>query len=100
MKTKVLISCAVTAQLLCTFVFQYEKSRISHEAAHLSICHTVAHAIKSFIRNEIRLSVLLCCCFKFDLQAILDKLFLRIILYGVFEVLWQLLNKCVIIWLN
>ena len=26
-KTKVLISCAVTAQLICTFVFTGEKSR-------------------------------------------------------------------------
>ena len=31
-KTKALISCAVTAQLICTFVFT--KSKFSHEVAH------------------------------------------------------------------
>ena len=34
-KTKALISCAVTAQLICAFVFAYAKSRISHEAAYM-----------------------------------------------------------------
>ena len=29
-KTKALISCAVTAQLICVFVFAYAKSRFSH----------------------------------------------------------------------
>ena len=29
-KTKALISCAVTAQLICTLVFVYAKSRFSH----------------------------------------------------------------------
>ena len=33
-KTKVLISCAVTAQLICTFVFVYAKTRFKHETAH------------------------------------------------------------------
>ena len=32
-KTKVLISCAVTAQLICIFVFAYAKIRFSHDAA-------------------------------------------------------------------
>ena len=32
-KTKMLISCAVTAQLICAFVFTYAKGRFSHEAA-------------------------------------------------------------------
>ena len=35
-KTKVLISCAVTAQLICGFVFAYAKSRFSHDGAHIS----------------------------------------------------------------
>ena len=35
MKTKVLISWAVTAQLICVFVFAYAKIRFSHDAAHL-----------------------------------------------------------------
>ena len=33
-KNKVLISCAVTAQLICAFVFTYAKFRFSHDAAH------------------------------------------------------------------
>ena len=36
-KTKALISCAVTAQLICAFVFAYTKSRFSHDAAHLKV---------------------------------------------------------------
>ena len=32
-KTKVMISCKVTAQLICTF-FSYTKSMFSHDAAH------------------------------------------------------------------
>ena len=34
-KTKALISCAVTAQLICVFVFAYAKSWFSHNEAHL-----------------------------------------------------------------
>ena len=33
--TKVLISFAVTAKLICDFVFAYAKGRISHDAAHM-----------------------------------------------------------------
>ena len=33
-KTKALISFAVTAKLICVFVFVYAKSRFSHDAAH------------------------------------------------------------------
>ena len=33
-KTKALISCAVTAQLICVFVFANAKSRFSHGVAH------------------------------------------------------------------
>ena len=36
-KTKALISFAVTAKLICVFVFAYAKSRISHDAAHIAI---------------------------------------------------------------
>ena len=35
-KTKVLISCVVTAQLICIFVFAYAKSCFSDDAAQLS----------------------------------------------------------------
>ena len=36
-KTKALISCAVTAQLICVFVFAFAKSRFSHNEAHIII---------------------------------------------------------------
>ena len=35
MKTKALISFAVTAKLICVFVFAYAKSRFSHSEAHI-----------------------------------------------------------------
>ena len=35
-KTKVLISFAVTATLICAFVFAYAKKRFSHDAAQIS----------------------------------------------------------------
>ena len=35
-KTKRLISYEVTAQLICTFVLAYAKSRFSHDVAHLN----------------------------------------------------------------
>ena len=34
-KTKALTSCAVTAKLICVFVFAYAKSRFSHDEAHI-----------------------------------------------------------------
>ena len=34
-KTKALISFAITAKLICVFVFAYAKSRFSHDAAHI-----------------------------------------------------------------
>ena len=36
-KIKALISFAVTAELICVFVFAYAKSRFSHDAAHFSM---------------------------------------------------------------
>ena len=36
-KTKVLISFAVTAKVICVFVFAYAKIRFSHDAAHMYI---------------------------------------------------------------
>ena len=40
-KTKALISCAVTVQLICVFVFAYAKCRFSPNEAHF-ITHDVA----------------------------------------------------------
>ena len=34
-KTKALISWAVTAQLICVFIFAYAKIRFSHDEAHI-----------------------------------------------------------------
>ena len=33
-KMKALVNCAVTAQLICGFVFAYAKSRFSYDEAH------------------------------------------------------------------
>ena len=37
-KTKALINFAVTANLICDFVFAYAKLWFSHDAAHLYVC--------------------------------------------------------------
>ena len=34
-KTKAQISCAITAQLICVFVFAYAKHWFSHDVAHI-----------------------------------------------------------------
>ena len=36
-KGKVLISCAVTAQLICNFVFAYRKIWFSHDSAQVHV---------------------------------------------------------------
>ena len=41
-KTKALISYAVTAKLICVFVFAYAKIRFSHDEVHLFFCHCVS----------------------------------------------------------
>ena len=38
-KTKALISFAVTAKLICVFVFAYAKCWFSHDAAHMFYHH-------------------------------------------------------------
>ena len=40
-KTKALISCKVTGQLICAFVFSFAKSRISHDRAQITYCLTI-----------------------------------------------------------
>ena len=40
MKTKALISFAVTVQLICAFVYAYAKSRFSHVKAHMVLVLT------------------------------------------------------------
>ena len=36
-KNKALISCTVTSQLICVFVFAYAKIRFSHDAAQIEL---------------------------------------------------------------
>ena len=38
-KTKTLISCAVTAKLICVFVFAYANCWFSHDAAQMKKTH-------------------------------------------------------------
>ena len=35
---KALISCTLSTQLICTFVFEFAKSRFSHDWAHMIVC--------------------------------------------------------------
>ena len=48
-KTKALISCAVTAQLICVFVFAYAKSQFSHNEAHFLPHLALAPGMFAFI---------------------------------------------------
>ena len=48
-KTKALISFAVTAKLICVFVFPYAKSRFSHGEAHIKMINN-NREILTFIR--------------------------------------------------
>ena len=47
-KTKVLISFAVTAKLICVFVFAYAKHLFSHDAAHLFLIYQ-GHMFKKIV---------------------------------------------------
>ena len=49
-KTKALISFAVTAKLICGFVFAYAKSRFSHNEAHFKLISTHQRVSKSIIK--------------------------------------------------
>ena len=49
-KTKAPISFAVTAKLICVFVFAYAKSRLSHDAAHML---SDVLSLISFIRDHV-----------------------------------------------
>ena len=42
-KTKALISCAVTVQLICTFVFAYANSRFPHARGRPDIVHFISN---------------------------------------------------------
>ena len=43
-KTKALISFAVTAKLICVFVFAHARNRFSHNEAHIVLAYNVVNA--------------------------------------------------------
>ena len=57
-KTKALISCAVTAQLICVFVFAYAKSRFSHDEAHIRMVPVAALFVAQHFKANVDLSSL------------------------------------------
>ena len=59
-KTKALISCAFTVQLICVFVFAYAKSRFSHNEAPISDTSTYSVYAIQFICDVTQLFLLLC----------------------------------------
>ena len=56
-KTKALISCAVTVQLICSFVFTYAKIWFSHGAAQI-----ILRVFKSLLAKIQYISQIECCC--------------------------------------
>ena len=48
---KALISFAVTAKLICTFVFAYADCWFSHEAAHIFFCNCAVMSASSRFRS-------------------------------------------------
>ena len=50
-KTKALISFAVTAKLICVFVFAYTKSRFSHKETKIIVVEKVSEIIDLILHN-------------------------------------------------
>ena len=50
-KTKALISFAVTANLICVFVFAYTKSRFSHKETQIIVVEKVSEIIGLILHN-------------------------------------------------
>ena len=53
-RTKALISFAVTAKLICIFVFAYAKIRVSHDAAQ-TIRLNVKRKVTSKVKRNVKL---------------------------------------------
>ena len=53
-KTKALISFAVTAKLICVFVFAYTKSRFSHKETQIIVVEKVSEIIDLILHNFLR----------------------------------------------
>ena len=75
MKIKALISCAVTGQLICAFVFIYAKSRFSHDTAEINngLFHDNART-KSTVFQHKHMSLCFCCLYKDSLLVSKSKL--------------------------
>ena len=50
-KTKALISFAVTAKLICVFVFAYTKSQFSHKDTQIIVVEKVSEIIDLILHN-------------------------------------------------
>ena len=50
-KTKALISFALTAKLICVFVFAYTKSRFSHKETQIIVVEKVSEIIDLILHN-------------------------------------------------
>ena len=73
-KSKVLISCTVTVQLICIFGFAYAKSRFSHDTAHIlesacNISQPKTNKNLHFFRLTSFLSDHACICVMFFYQS-------------------------------
>ena len=64
-KTKALISFAVTAKLICVFVFAYAKSRFSHDAAQLKVVWQI-HCLSGDIAYRNLIMVIFLCLISKD----------------------------------
>ena len=57
-KTKALISFAVTAKLICVFVFAYAKSQFSHNEAHIYLLYAcIAFVTLTYIRVLVGMNI-------------------------------------------
>ena len=59
-KTKALISFAVTAKLICVFVFTYAESQFSHDEAYMWMTRMRQNQVCAFAQSDQYLVV--CCC--------------------------------------
>ena len=57
MKTKALISCVVTTQLICAFVFAYAKSRFCHDVKYLKCCRNQENYTEYILKSLTNLQI-------------------------------------------
>ena len=91
-KTKTLISCAATAQLICVFVFAFANCWFSHAAAHFNVicsCLSInpfkqSHESYVFQLIGFRFRVFLC----YDWRNV-SFLYIDQLLFKVYDVLYR-----------